>query len=318
MTSLLFGSQSSHRKGGVRLHFGRPLPKPVTASNNTSSKNCNNNLKYAKSNKIFYKEKGGRFHKDRRDQVQKLMNQLMVGPSDSKILSLKPKEAMAQLNEKSFAWVHRRDKDEVKRQNLDTLKRRLRAAAYLNCGVDCRALFQVHDQQNISSLSLEEFRHSLKVVGKVTNLSEHAIELIFHAIDVDNSGSIEYEEFVAWLEASNFKSLSTYKHGQMRQKLSAGQLFEQIKKLKAAERFRRSEILETQRMSLVNKWWKELYGFRKRPSIRIKRGKQEKPSLVGGQRTDEVFARLYPYKFARQKLPTTVSSSAIAKRRYMS
>jgi hypothetical protein len=71
-------------------------------------------------------------------------------------------------------------------------------------------------------------------------------------------------------------------------------------------------------MSLVNKWWKELYGLRKRPSIRIKRGKQEKPSLVGGQRTDEVFARLYPYKFARQKLPTTVSSSAIAKRRYMS
>ena len=45
------------------------------------------------------------------------------------------------------------------------------------------------------------------------------------------------------------------------------------------------------------------------------RGQQDrrkgKPSLVGGQPTDPVFTRLYPYKFSRQKLPVTVSTTAV-------
>ena len=73
--------------------------------------------------------------------------------------------------------------------------------------------------------------------------------------------------------------------------------------------------LEKQRNNLVEQWWDKLYGSKRKTKRKSGgRGGSNKTgnatSIVGGQPTDPVFSRLYPYKFSRQKLPVTVSTTA--------
>ena len=237
-------------------------------------------------------------------------------------------------------WVHRRDKETIQIQNMETMKRKLRAAAYTSRGVDYKTLFNVYDSNNNQALGLSEFHHALHVAGKVSNagmdpmwnkkggggLSHLAIDQIFRAIDTDHSGSIEYEEFVTWLNASTSPALSPRQQQKQQQQqpqhLTAGQ-FAEIQ-LESAQKHKWSKDLEQQRNTLVEQWWQDLYGSTKgtmkgtkkdtqsRKERKNKNTKKQQSSLVGGQREDPVFTRLYPYKFANRTGRVGVESKKTA------
>ena len=85
---------------------------------------------------------------------------------------------------------------------LPDLKRRIRACAYSVGGVDWRKLFRHYDRDNSGNLELAEFRSALRRDGKVSRdiLSDTDIVHVFCAVDADGSGTVEVEEFAAWME----------------------------------------------------------------------------------------------------------------------
>jgi Ca2+-binding EF-hand superfamily protein len=328
----------SPRKGGPKLHFGRPLATSAK-SPKTFSPTLNPGIK----------EKCPQTPPHHHSTIHAVTAADSPGSNwltatQSKAQSETQSETV---NAKSFAWVHRRDKEEVRIRHFDTIKRKLRAAAYSSRGIEYKTLFKIYDQDNDAGLDLNEFRHAFRIDGKVSKsgLSDQSIEQVFLAIDVDNSGFIEYKEFVEWLNTPTARPLSSsspphhpqrptspiskhtianrtnvqqQKHHAQKQYKSEGQLHNELKKIREAKRFKRSDDLEKQRNNLVEQWWNKLYGS-KRKTNRKSDGKGGRhttenasptTSIVGGQPTDPVFSRLYPYKFSRQKLPVTVSTTA--------
>jgi hypothetical protein len=328
----------SPRKGGPKLHFGRPLATSAK-SPKTFSPTLNPGIK----------EKCPQTPPHHHSTIHAVTAAESPGSNwltatQSKAQSETQSETV---NAKSFAWVHRRDKEEVRIRHCDTITRKLRAAAYSSRGIEYKTLFKIYDQDNDAGLDLNEFRHAFRIDGKVSKsgLSDQSIEQVFLAIDVDNSGFIEYKEFVEWLNTPTARPLSSsspphhpqrptspiskhtianrtnvqqQKHHAQKQYKSEGQLHNELKKIREAKRFKRSDDLEKQRNNLVEQWWNKLYGS-KRKTNRKSDGKGGRhttenasptTSIVGGQPTDPVFSRLYPYKFSRQKLPVTVSTTA--------
>jgi Ca2+-binding EF-hand superfamily protein len=328
----------SPRKGGPKLHFGRPLATSAK-SPKTFSPTLNPGIK----------EKCPQTPPHHHSTIHAVT--AAESPGSNWLTATQSKEQSETqsetVNAKSFAWVHRRDKEEVRIRHFDTIKRKLRAAAYSSRGIEYKTLFKIYDQDNDAGLDLNEFRHAFRIDGKVSKsgLSDQSIEQVFLAIDVDNSGFIEYKEFVEWLNTPTARPLSSsspphhpqrptspiskhtianrtnvqqQKHHAQKQYKSEGQLHNELKKIREAKRFKRSDDLEKQRNNLVEQWWNKLYGS-KRKTNRKSDGKGGRhttenasptTSIVGGQPTDPVFSRLYPYKFSRQKLPVTVSTTA--------
>jgi Ca2+-binding EF-hand superfamily protein len=215
------------------------------------------------------------------------------------------------LQENTFAWVHHRDKNEVRIKSFDTIKRKLRAQAYSSRGMDYKHLFRVYDMNNDNGLELAEFRHALRVDGKVkgsqkTGLSDKAIERVFRDIDQDASGSIEYTEFLNWLNAPTVRPSSTTPSSP-----TAGLAFNDAVKTATRRRFRRAQDLEKQRSHLVEQWWNDLYGNSKKKKI---------PPLTlqttcnKMKRSDPVFERLYPYKYSRTANNDVRNNSAAGRR----
>ena len=311
LMSSFLSATKSHRKGGPRLLFGRTHPAATKPSNKTSK---------TKRGKAAGNEKGGEKGSDWLVSGSETCNK-----SSTNVTSAKAEQA-------ADAWVHRRDIDECRLRDYATIKRKLKSSAYSNHGIDYKHLFQVYDENNDGRLGLDEFRHALRVDGKVKmsrkgGLSDHAIERVFRAIDRDNSGVIEYEEFVAWLDSNDTRpssSSAVYAAYAKSSKLSQestkrqtmGQLETEVKKLEAANRFRRSTVLENQRASMVEKWWCDLYGSKLKAQAihkaQARKNSKCKPSIVGGLKNDPVFTRLYPFKFSETsaRKPTTVRESA--------
>ena len=326
----------SPRKGGPKLHFGRPLATSAK-SPKTFSPTLNPGIK----------EKCPQTPPHHHSTIHAVTAAESPGSNWLTATQSKAQSETETVNAKSFAWVHRRDKEEVRIRHFDTIKRKLRAAAYSSRGIEYKTLFKIYDQDNDAGLDLNEFRHAFRIDGKVSKsgLSDQSIEQVFLAIDVDNSGFIEYKEFVEWLNTPTARPLSSsspphhpqrptspiskhtianrtnvqqQKHHAQKQYKSEGQLHNELKKIREAKRFKRSDDLEKQRNNLVEQWWNKLYGS-KRKTNRKSDGKGGRhttenasptTSIVGGQPTDPVFSRLYPYKFSRQKLPVTVSTTA--------
>lgn len=320
-----FVAQSSHRKGGPRLHFGRPLQSPAKTRRSSRQRSSKKNTVPSDANNTE-KGKGNQHHRSISQQVKSWSEQL-VSPCQ-----LSNNFLQVKLQERTFAWVHQRDVDEVRVHSFDTIKRKLRAQAYTSRGMDYKHLFRVYDVDNDNGLELAEFRHALRVDGKVkgsmkTGLSDSAIERVFKDIDTDNSGTIEYQEFLNWLNSSTERpsspssaayhtckstaaSSSLSPTANNHTTLTAGKVFNDVKKSETARRYRRSQDLEKQRTHLVEEWWNDLYGSKKTKQTRKKKKKttnkgtkpsmrRKKSSIEGAKSSDPVFSRLYPFTFSR-------------------
>jgi len=88
------------------------------------------------------------------------------------------------------------------------LKRQLKAAAYSAGGVHWEKLFHHLDRDNGGLLDFEEFRRGIRKSGKMRalDLSDEMLARMFDSVDVDASGYIDISEFTAWLAFSAARS----------------------------------------------------------------------------------------------------------------
>ena len=83
-----------------------------------------------------------------------------------------------------------------------TVRGKLRAAAYTHKGVDWHRLFLYYDTDNSGEIGFLEFKRMLRSDAKisVSMLSDVDVKALYHSVDVDGSGEIDADEFIAWVE----------------------------------------------------------------------------------------------------------------------
>ena len=89
-------------------------------------------------------------------------------------------------------------------QEYEQERHRLLAAAYTIGGVDWSALFRSMDKKHNGKITLDGFRRAIRVKAGMPShmFSDKACAALFMAVDLDNSGSVEPEELVKWLDPS--------------------------------------------------------------------------------------------------------------------
>ena len=88
---------------------------------------------------------------------------------------------------------------------MKKLRNKLRAATYVGTkGRDMRVLFQRLDKDHSGTLSRRELAHGLK---KLVPLTDQEMGMVWHAVDQDNSGEINIEEFIHFVAGTkNFRA----------------------------------------------------------------------------------------------------------------
>merc|ERR1719424_881181 len=82
-----------------------------------------------------------------------------------------------------------------------TIKRNLRAHAYNLGGVDWTQLFHQGDRYDSGLLTFEMFTLMIRKQGKISSklLSDKDLEVVYAALDADDSGEVELAEFIRWM-----------------------------------------------------------------------------------------------------------------------
>ncbi len=91
------------------------------------------------------------------------------------------------------------------------VRQRLAAASYRNGKRDFPSLFRHYDRNNNGDISLKEFISLVRRDGKIARsaMSDEELERMFvRDVDKDQSGSIEYGEFEAWILNTSVPSIS--------------------------------------------------------------------------------------------------------------
>jgi len=85
--------------------------------------------------------------------------------------------------------------------NSQALKKKLRAAAYTEKGIDVAALFAEVDKDGGGELDYDEFSRAIRKKGKLSTYTTSDAQLlaVFKACDLDGGGSIDVEEFADFL-----------------------------------------------------------------------------------------------------------------------
>ena len=82
------------------------------------------------------------------------------------------------------------------------VRSKLKAAAYTQGGVDWHKLFCHYDRDNSGEIGTVEFRRLLRSDAKipVSQLSDNDVKSLFNSVDVDGSGEVDADEFLAWVQ----------------------------------------------------------------------------------------------------------------------
>ncbi len=85
-------------------------------------------------------------------------------------------------------------------EKLDALKARIRATSYGLGGMDWNAVFSRYDVDRSGELEVDEFVAALKKVASSACLSEDDLRKLFEQVDTDGSGLVDAAEFTAFME----------------------------------------------------------------------------------------------------------------------
>lgn len=91
--------------------------------------------------------------------------------------------------------------------NVESIRRKMRAAAYDNGGVNWRKLFRYYDKDNSGEINLDEFKAAIRKDARVKpeQVSEQALNDLFVLVDQDQDGFVQYEtEFLLWLDPKGY------------------------------------------------------------------------------------------------------------------
>jgi len=86
---------------------------------------------------------------------------------------------------------------------LKKLKTNMRNAANCRGRLDYDWLFDHYDHDHSGELAVEEFRHMIRVLGKIryTILSDEMIDDVFASIDVTDKGYMTEDDLIGWIES---------------------------------------------------------------------------------------------------------------------
>ena len=94
----------------------------------------------------------------------------------------------------------------LSRHEAEQVRRKLRAAAYTNRGVDWEKLFKFYNssRSGTGEIGLVEFRRLLRNDAKisVSQLSDVNVKSLFNSVDLDGSGMIDADEFMTWVKGN--------------------------------------------------------------------------------------------------------------------
>eukprot|EP00750_Incisomonas_marina_P020893 INCI4109.2.p1 GENE.INCI4109.2~~INCI4109.2.p1 ORF type:complete len:459 (+),score=117.26 INCI4109.2:160-1536(+) len=109
------------------------------------------------------------------------------------------------------------------RENATIAARKVLAQLYRLGGVDVRAAFRDFDRDNSELLEMDEFIGILRTQAKISKaqLSDEQLQCVFHAVDTDQSGSVDIEEFTAWVNREMEAASSPEKEKALREKMKA-------------------------------------------------------------------------------------------------
>lgn len=85
---------------------------------------------------------------------------------------------------------------------IKQVRNKLKAAAYGMGGVDWTKLFNHYDRNNTGELNLMQFKRALRGDAKITvsMLPDNHVRHLFNTIDLDGGGTIDVDEFIAWVD----------------------------------------------------------------------------------------------------------------------
>lgn len=85
------------------------------------------------------------------------------------------------------------------------VRQKLKAAAFTDKGVDWQKLFRYYDTDNSGAIGMIEFKRLLRGDAKisVSQLPDNSVRALYNSIDLDGSGEIDAQEFIAWVNYSS-------------------------------------------------------------------------------------------------------------------
>lgn len=101
-----------------------------------------------------------------------------------------------------------------KKDQIEQMKRRLRAMSYSSRGQDPASVFALYDSNNSGSLNFQEFKSSVRKGGKLTRglISDTELETLFSSVDADGNGTICIRELTKFLWGEDEKMIALLEH----------------------------------------------------------------------------------------------------------
>ena len=110
-------------------------------------------------------------------------------------------EGFIRLRRSNFEADSRLQNEMAARAKESALKSKIRAASYASGGPNFQKLFHLIDSDGSGHVDFSEFLHALRRHGKISEklFSESEMREIFDAVDVDQTGVIDIGEFLRWV-----------------------------------------------------------------------------------------------------------------------
>lgn len=109
-------------------------------------------------------------------------------------------EDFIQLRRSKFEADIKLKNEMAARAKESALKSKIRAASYASGGPNFRKLFHLIDSDGSGEVDFSEFLHAMRRHGKISkkHFSDHEMREIFDAVDINQNGVIDIDEFLRW------------------------------------------------------------------------------------------------------------------------